>query len=116
MNTVKILLIGCYLLGSLAARAISPVTRTTLPTEVSQLITHQLTYNSFNPGQNLNGVVWMQFYIDEDGQFRITSLSSNNLNLGEYAKNRLIDLPPAPLSFSNGAAYYVKIRVTQNFF
>ena len=112
MKTLRIILMLLLLAVGLGIQAKNPVTKSTLPLEISKILTNELINADTMHEQSLTGYVWMRFYVDDSGKVQIISLSSNNLNLGEYAKNQFSDLPEVKTMDSYGASYYVKLQVT----
>jgi len=112
MKTLRISLMFLLLAVSLGIQAKNPVTKSTLPLEISKMLTNELTNADTMHEQLLTGYVWMRFYVDDSGKVQITSLSSNNLNLGEFAKNQFGDLPEVKTIDSYGASYYIRLHVT----
>lgn len=111
MKTLKSILVtvACLMLTMNVFSATK--TYSHLPIPLKGFIEQELRNPEQKTEEQMVGHVIIEFYVDENCQIQVVGLSSNNIELGEFVKNELQNLPAFQMDCPKGVVFEIKVRL-----
>lgn len=82
-----------------------------LPIPLKGFIEQELRNPEQKAENPLSGYVIIEFYVDDNCQLQVVGLSSNNLDLGEFVKTKMQNLPAFQMDCPKGVVFEIKVRL-----
>lgn len=89
--------------------AASPKTYSHLPLKLRDFLISELEQPKNKIKSEMYGSVYVEFFVNENQQIKVTGLSSNNLALGEFLKQEFTQMPEIDFCCETGKVYQIKL-------
>ncbi len=83
-----------------------------LPLELKETLKQGLSNPMQQITSEMNGDIWIEFYVNNNHEIKITALSSNNISLGYFVTNILTTLPEVSKNCPVNKSYTVKAKIS----
>lgn len=91
--------------------ALSPKTYSHLPLTLKEFLIMELKQPKNKIESEMQGAVYVEFFVNKNQQIKVTGLSSSNLDLGEFLKQEFSEMQQVDFCCETGKVYQIKLRL-----